>query len=316
VVALGPLTNVEDAFAADPTLPGRLAGVHAMLGTIDAPGNVMVDGAGGDDRYEWNAFADPSAVAAVLATDVPVSLIPLDATGDVPVPADLPDRLSTSPDAGAANLAWELLTRFPARMAADDGQQLWDELAALTVSQPDLVTWSEATVIADERGGLRREAGGRPIRYATSADRPRVEDALVATLTSGGPRATPFAIAGTLAATWDGTTCAMTAPSRPGLYEVTYEGPPGSPGGVLVAGVAAPRQWSDLTTFLNGIDLSTEVEEPAWLLQGGQVWDESGAGTAAGTTATIQPGTWGPLCVQGTWPDLTFTPGEGVIVGA
>ena len=38
IVTLGPLTNLEDAFAADETLADRLAGVHAMLGTIDAPG--------------------------------------------------------------------------------------------------------------------------------------------------------------------------------------------------------------------------------------------------------------------------------------
>ena len=38
VVALGPLTNVADAFAADPSLAGGVAGVHAMAGVIDAPG--------------------------------------------------------------------------------------------------------------------------------------------------------------------------------------------------------------------------------------------------------------------------------------
>ncbi len=61
LVTLGPLTNIEDAFAADPTLPDRVAGIHAMLGTIDAPGNVYIDGLSGGG-VEWNAFADPSAV--------------------------------------------------------------------------------------------------------------------------------------------------------------------------------------------------------------------------------------------------------------
>jgi inosine-uridine nucleoside N-ribohydrolase len=71
IVALGPLTNLEDAFAADETLADRLAGVHAMLGTIDAPGNVYVNGLDGADPLEWNAYADPSAVSAVLDSDVP-----------------------------------------------------------------------------------------------------------------------------------------------------------------------------------------------------------------------------------------------------
>jgi inosine-uridine nucleoside N-ribohydrolase len=315
VVALGPLTNLEDAFAADPSLPGRLAGIHAMLGTIDAPGNVSVDGFDGDDPFEWNAFADPSALQAVLATDVPVSLIPLDATDDVPVPADLPERLAATPDAGAANLTWELLTRFPARMRADEGQQLWDELAALTVSDPGLVTWEDATVVAAEHGAIRPDPAGRPIRYATSADATAVGDALVTALASGGPRATPFALAGTLTATWDGTTCTMTAPTGPGLYEVAYTGPAGIPSGVFVAGVRPPDGWSDLETFLAGVDLETEAPQPAWLIQGGEVVDDAGSGTPVATTAVIEPGTWGPVCVQGAWPDLTFTPGEGTVVG-
>jgi len=74
IVALGPLTNLEDAFAADATLADRVAGIHAMLGTVDAPGNVFVNGLDGSDPLEWNAYADPSAVAAVFATDVPISI--------------------------------------------------------------------------------------------------------------------------------------------------------------------------------------------------------------------------------------------------
>ena len=113
LVTLGPLTNLEDAFAADPTLPDRIAGIHAMLGTLDAPGNVFVDGHAATDPLEWNAFADPSAVEAVFATDVPIDLIPLDATDDVPVPTDLADRLATDHAAGGADLVYELLVRNP-----------------------------------------------------------------------------------------------------------------------------------------------------------------------------------------------------------
>ena len=44
IVALGPWTNLAEAFAADTTLPRRLAGIHAMGGTLDARGNVWADG--------------------------------------------------------------------------------------------------------------------------------------------------------------------------------------------------------------------------------------------------------------------------------
>lgn len=191
VVALGPLTNLEDAFAADPTLPDRVAGIHAMLGTVDAPGNVSVDGNDGGDPYEWNAFADPSAVEAVFATDVPIDIVPLDATDDVPVPADLPDRLAADHAAAGADLVHELLVRNPARMDSGEGQQLWDELAALALSRQDLVSWSDADLVVGERGRLTPDAAGRPVRFATSADRPAVEAALLEALRRGAPRATP-----------------------------------------------------------------------------------------------------------------------------
>ena len=41
---LGPWTNLADAAALDPAFAGNLAGIHAMGGTIDAPGNIEVGG--------------------------------------------------------------------------------------------------------------------------------------------------------------------------------------------------------------------------------------------------------------------------------
>ncbi len=104
IVAIGPWTNLQDAFVADPALSGKVAGIHAMLGTIDAPGNVSHGDTGFDDGVEWNAGADPAAVAYVLGLDIPVTLVPLDATDDVPVPPDMPARLE--PDHVAAGPIW------------------------------------------------------------------------------------------------------------------------------------------------------------------------------------------------------------------
>jgi len=70
VVALGPWTNLAAAFAADPDLPGRIAGIHAMGGTLDAPGNTWAGDTPLAIPVEFNFGADPAAVGAVLATDV------------------------------------------------------------------------------------------------------------------------------------------------------------------------------------------------------------------------------------------------------
>jgi inosine-uridine nucleoside N-ribohydrolase len=316
IVTLGPLTNLEDAFAADPTLPDRIAGIHAMLGTIAAPGNVFVAGHSASDPLEWNAFADPSAVEAVFATDVPIDLVPLDATDDVPVPADLSDRLATDHTAVGADLTYELLLRNPGRLDANQGQQLWDELAALSLSDQDLVTWSDADVLVGDGGRLTQDAAGRPVRYAAAADRPAVEDALLAALRRGGPRATPFSLAGTIDVIWDGTTCAATVDGGgPGMYTVGYTGTAGAPSGVLVGGVRPPHAWSELIAFISNVNLSSEPTVPDWIVEGGQANDEAGAGERVQTTAVLDALTYGPVCVRGTWPDLIFTPGAPFDIG-
>ena len=72
------------------------------MAPIDVPGNVIVDDVTADDGLEWNLAADPSAVSAIFETATPISLVPLDATDDVPIPPDLPERLAEHrPTAGA-----------------------------------------------------------------------------------------------------------------------------------------------------------------------------------------------------------------------
>lgn len=311
IVALGPLTNLEDAFAADPTLPDRIAGIHAMLGTIDAPGNVFVDGFDGGDPFEWNAFADPSAVEAVFATDVPIVLVPLDATDDVPVPSDLADRVATDHAAAGADLFYELLTRFPARLAGAEGQQLWDELAALTLSAPTLATWDETTVVVGPKGELiRDDAAGRSVGFATGADRPAVEAALLEALRRGGPRATPFVLAGTLTGAFDGTTCTLSADANvPGSYELRYTGPRDVRSQLIVVNVLAPKTWADLQAFLETVDVDAIETAPEWFAVAGETSDSGGGVPGPPARIDVPPGTVGPVCVTGEWPDLDFTSG-------
>ncbi len=155
-----------------------------------------------------------------------------------------------------------------------------------------------------------------PVRYASAADRPAVEAALLAALRRGGPRLTPFRIAGEVDATWDGTTCAATVTGKgPGVYTVRYRGLSGAPSSVFIAGVRPPHAWSDLVDFLATVDLTTQTSPPDWFALGAQLSDDQGAGAPLTTTAPIEALTYGPVCASGTWPDLKFTAGEPFVVG-
>jgi inosine-uridine nucleoside N-ribohydrolase len=172
VVALGPWTNIADAVRRDAAFGSRLAAVHAMLGTIDAAGNVDLGDTHPDDRVEWNAGADPDAVAAVLGGDAPITLVPLDATNSVPLTLDLAESAAGVGAGTGADLVSQLYLRNPDITAG--GQSLWDSLTAVLLTRPGLATWGvdriEVATHGTAAGRVNLTDRGRPARFATEVD--------------------------------------------------------------------------------------------------------------------------------------------------
>lgn len=309
LVALGPWTNLAAAAATDASFLAGVARIHAMAGSVDAPGNVFVDDITADDRLEWNVVLDPSAFVAILGSDVPITLVPLDATDDVPATEALKSRLGES-GAGGANLVYELWLRVPGRIG--EGQQLWDELAALAVMEPELAGWEDLTLATDASGRLTRSDAGRKIRVAVSADAAAVENALLEALERGGARATPFALQGSIAATWDGESCAAEAPSNlaAGMADLQFTNTSGAVAGVTIIGLRDPHTWADLEEFLRTFDPTTAQEPPDWVVVAGSASDDAGEQLPVHGTAIMKAGTYGPVCLFGDWPDIGISAGD------
>lgn len=72
VIATGPLTNVATALARAPGIAGRIERISIMGGAIGL-GNWT-------PAAEFNIHADPEAAEAVLASGVPITLVPLEVT--------------------------------------------------------------------------------------------------------------------------------------------------------------------------------------------------------------------------------------------
>src|SRR5262249_32873503 len=99
LIALGPLTNVALALELDADAMRRLARVVVVGGAGDAPGNVT-------PGAEFNIYVDPTAAARVLAADLPLDLVPLDATRQAIVSrADFERALSRCPGPRAERIA-------------------------------------------------------------------------------------------------------------------------------------------------------------------------------------------------------------------
>jgi inosine-uridine nucleoside N-ribohydrolase len=310
IVALGPWTNLAAAFAADPSLAPMVAGIHAMAGAVDVPGNVELGATKAADGVEWNVGADPGPFAAVMVLDIPVTLVPLDATNDIPVPADIVAQLEPDHTAAGADIMYELYARNP--YLSTPGNFLWDPLAALTLTVPDLATWADAavtvTTTGTQAGRIVRADGGRAIRFASGADAGRSYAALLAALRRGAPRPQPFSIVGTLAVRWDGTACRIEGrpPTTEGLTRVELANTSAATVAVLMAGVAAPKTWTDALALLHSIDLGDPgLQVPDWVIQiPGSLGAE--AGRTASAFVTLPAAEVGVICGTGEWPKLDF----------
>jgi len=187
VVAIGPLTNLAEAFQADPALAGQIKELIIMGGAVKVPGNVS-DADSANQVAEWNFFADPVAADIVLASGAPITLVPLDATNDVPFSRGFYQHLSVDHLTRPAVFTYNLM--YLNQWWLDGGMYWWDTLAAAVLTDPALVTVEEMAldVMTEEgpdMGRTMETSGGSRMRVATAADRPAFEALFLAVLNHG-----------------------------------------------------------------------------------------------------------------------------------
>jgi len=133
----GTHTNLAEALRLDPTLGNHISGLYVMGGSLYVPGNIEHDWPEIHNQgAEWNIWVDPLAAHEVFTADLPLHLIPLDATNQVVWnTADARSWMdSGSPEAQVASdiLNW-MLTSWSTNQAI-----IWDLLAAVTMADPRL----------------------------------------------------------------------------------------------------------------------------------------------------------------------------------
>ncbi len=168
--AVAPLTNVARALNRHPELAGDLERIVIMGGAVDAPGNVF------DANAEWNVWIDVPSAADVVASGVPVTLVPLDATNFVPVPSFYQRLLEEAEQSEAIVYLNTMVRIFPA--VTSGFYQFWDELAASVAAGEDHVSTEEIMIVVVEGGSddgrTARDDGGYPATVAVTVPDPDV----------------------------------------------------------------------------------------------------------------------------------------------
>src|SRR4249919_1183233 len=105
-----------------------------MGGAVGVPGNITWPPTIKNPHAEWNFYVDPRAANVVFRSGLPITLVPLDATNDVPLNAAVAARLGRSPSAAFVR---RLIRLFPPSFEL----YFWDQLAAaVLVNRPSAAT--------------------------------------------------------------------------------------------------------------------------------------------------------------------------------
>jgi inosine-uridine nucleoside N-ribohydrolase len=136
LLALGPHTNLASALA---KAGGSYAGISRMVmmgGAVFVAGNVNQDG---NTSAEWNMYGDPQAASDVFTSGLSFSMVPLDATSQVPIGQSFLDAAGKLTSA-LGQAVFQLLTL--GYTSNDGSYYAWDPLAAVTLVAPSIVTGS------------------------------------------------------------------------------------------------------------------------------------------------------------------------------
>lgn len=175
LVMTGPLTDLARALDVDPDIEKNIEKLYWMGGSLDGHGNVAMVNA--DGSQEWNSFWDPYAVKRVFESNIPIQMVGLESTEELPLNDELRQH-------------WASLRKYPAMDLIGQGYSLivsipsaelylWDVLTTISALYPEVVETetAKARVITDglSAGSFVRDPKGRevplllkPIRISSS----------------------------------------------------------------------------------------------------------------------------------------------------
>lgn len=174
VVMTGPLTDLARALDVAPEIEAKIEKLYWMGGSLDGHGNVVQVNA--DGTQEWNAFWDPYAVERVLASNIPMEVIGLESSEELPLTNELKMHwagLRKYPAVDLAGQAYSLLVNPPIQTAQ---LYFWDILTVISALYPEVVLTAEKRKVkvitkGTAAGRMEEDPNGREITLVTKADK-------------------------------------------------------------------------------------------------------------------------------------------------
>jgi purine nucleosidase len=148
---LGPNTNVALALLREPRIAARLEQIVLMGGGLFEGGNIT-------PAAEFNIYVDPEAAKIVLASGVPVVMLPLDVTHQVlTTKARIAKIAALKTHAAKAVVSWiDFFERFDVKKYGSDGGPLHDPCVIAYLLKPELFEARHVNVEIETASPLTR----------------------------------------------------------------------------------------------------------------------------------------------------------------
>lgn len=182
LVMTGPLTNLARALQSDPSISENITKLYSMGGAVTVDGNVGYESDIPNFAAEWNYYVDPHAADIVFSSDIPIVLVPLDATNDVPQTQAFENRQTAISQTKASDLALQMYIT---------DLYFWDQLTAVVLTNPEVVMFEshhiDIVVSQVDHEGPTVSNSYLPANaeVAISADAVKFEDLYLGTINDG-----------------------------------------------------------------------------------------------------------------------------------
>jgi len=186
----GPASNLTKALKDSPAIKKNIEKVIWMGGAIDVRGNVAMHDH--DGSAEWNAYWDPDSTVDLIKAELPLILLPLDASNALPVNWAFLQKLAkvNSPITDLAGQFWAVtVTAIP---SYEFTYFMWDILATALLDLPsDSYTIATDKLLASNvtpnAGQIWRASNGYQVSWVDTVKGERVIDYIIETLVKGSP---------------------------------------------------------------------------------------------------------------------------------
>ncbi|CAM3040494.1 inosine-uridine preferring nucleoside hydrolase [Legionella steigerwaltii] len=187
ILAIGPLTNLGELVTQMPEIKNKIKMIYIMGGAVDSPGNLVdVDRSIKNTTAEWNIYIDPYAADKVFRSGIPITMVGLDVTNQVPVTKAFYQKLKLNQTNLANQFFYELFHHNEAEIF-EHKWYFWDVLSAVIAYDDSIVKSSNrklrVVLSPEERSGTTVEdEKGNTVRVCTSVNQEQLENILMDTL--------------------------------------------------------------------------------------------------------------------------------------